>query len=133
MGTRSQIAIAVMSKKKSTFNQVKQHFMQSDFFKSNIDVAEELLGLFQEKQKNSYHLIVIYEDSIKWYGDIDLAWKVFSEICSSFDLQWSFMRIGEDDYFDMEEDNNYYRFPDHTDLLLPYEVFAFVRYIRCFV
>lgn len=107
--------------------------MQSDYYKNNTDVADELLNLFQSKQKNSYHLMVIHEDSIKWYGDIDLAWKVFSEICSSFNLQWSFMRIGEDDYYDIEEDNNYYRFDDHSDLLLPYEVFTFIRYIRSFV
>ncbi|MDP1574365.1 MAG: hypothetical protein Q8L78_05490 [Coxiellaceae bacterium] len=133
MCTRSQIAIAVISKEKAIFDQVKQNFMQSEFYKSNTDTAEKLLNLFQEKQKNSYHLIVIYEDSIKWYGDIDLAWDIFSEICSSFNLQWSFMRIGEDDYDDIEEENNYYRFDDHSDLLLPYEVFSFIRYIRSFV
>lgn len=132
MCNRSEVAIAVISKEKSVFEQVKNDFKQSDFYKNNTDIAEELFNLFKERQVDSNHLIVIHDDSIKWYGDIDLAWKVFSEICDNLNLQWTFMRIGEDDYYDVEEDNNYYRFDD-SDLLLPYEIFAFIRHIHFFV
>ncbi|PIZ05139.1 MAG: hypothetical protein COY58_00365 [Gammaproteobacteria bacterium CG_4_10_14_0_8_um_filter_38_16] len=133
MGMRSQIAIAIIAKEKSVFEKVKQDFVQSDFYKDYTNIATEFLNMFQEKQKDAYHLMVIYENSIKWYGAIDLAWKVFSEVCNDFNLHWSFMRVGEDEYCDIEEENNYCRFSDHSDFLLPYEVFAVVRYICSFV
>lgn len=132
MCNRSEVAIAVISKDKSFFEQVKNDFKQSDFYKDNTDIAEELLGLFKDRYVKPSHLIVIHEDSIRWYGDINSAWTVFSEICDKLNLQWTFMRVGEDDYYDVEEDNNYYKF-DYSDLLLPNEVFAFIRHIRFFV
>ena len=132
MGYRSQVGIAVISQEKITFEQVKQAFRQSQFYKMNTGIADELLSLFQERQKGADHLIIIYEVYIKWYEDIDQAWKTFSEICNRFNLRWCFIRIGEE-YHDVEEENNYYQFNDHDNCLWPYDIFGFFRDIHCFV
>lgn len=132
MGYVSAIGIAIISKEKAVFELIQQDFLQSQFYKNNTETAKAFLDLFQDKQKDSYHLMVAHNDYIKWYSDFELAWEVFSEICDNFNLAWCFIRIGEE-YGDIEEDNNYHKLNGHDDLLRPCDIFGFIQELHCFV
>ena len=132
MGYVSEIGIAIISKQKAVFELIKEDFMQSKFYQNNTDVAKEFLDLFQNKRKGSQHLMVVYHTYIKWYADIERAWKVFSKICDNFNVAWCFVRIGED-YGDIEKDDNYHKVKDCDDLMQPSGIFDICCEIRCLI